>query len=92
MNNSVKFQKPSIFKTPTEAKRAGGKKGLKLSPEEIEQWSTISINVQEDICKYKLENDEAVKNDLAKSGDKLLVHTASRFSKIDNCYWEGKVR
>ena len=88
--HAIKFQKPSIFKTPTEAKRAGGKKGLKLTPEEIAQWSAISVDVQGDICKYKLENDEVVKNDLTKSGDKLLVHTASRFSKIENCFWEGR--
>jgi predicted NAD-dependent protein-ADP-ribosyltransferase YbiA (DUF1768 family) len=89
-DHAIKFQKPSSFKTPIDAKRAGGKKGLKLTPEEIEQWSTISADVQGEICKYKLENDEVVKTDLAKSGLKLLVHTASRFSKIENCYWEGR--
>jgi hypothetical protein len=88
--HAIKFQKPSIFKTATEAKRAGGKKGLKLTPEEIAQWHVSSVEVQGEICKYKLENDEVVKTDLAKSGVKMLVHTASRFSKIENCYWEGR--
>ena len=89
--HAIKFQKPSIFKTAVEAKRAGGKQGLKLTAAEIEQWSAVSIDVQGEICKYKLENDESVKSDLAKSGVKMLVHTASRFSKMEKCYWDGRV-
>jgi len=73
-----------------DAKHAGNKKGLKLTADEIEKWNNISVDVQKEICKYKIENYDVVKDDLTKSGDKKLVHSASRFNKIENCFWDGR--
>jgi predicted NAD-dependent protein-ADP-ribosyltransferase YbiA (DUF1768 family) len=88
---SKKFRKPSN-KSCIEIKRLGGKKGLALDSSEIALWTDISIDVQNKISAYKLENYEEVRNDLIRSESKLLVHTAQRCS-IDKCnerFWEGK--
>lgn len=55
-------------------------------------WTSISINVQEEICKWKVDNYHDVQNDLRKSGTKLLVHPALRCSieQLENRIWEGK--
>jgi predicted NAD-dependent protein-ADP-ribosyltransferase YbiA (DUF1768 family) len=70
----------------------GGKKGLRLSDEELSIWSELSIKVQEEICIYKILNYEEVKMDLIKTKGKVLVHPALRCSeeKLKNRLWEGK--
>lgn len=82
-----KFIKPSQFKSCTIAKKMGGKTGLLLNDEEIENWEPMSTELQKEICQWKFENYEEVKNDLMKSGTKLLVHPALR-SKSG--LWTGK--
>lgn len=86
-----KFMKGSTFKG-AEVKRMGGKKGLVLKPEELTMWNNISLDVQRKICRYKLENVEEVRNDLLKSGYKILIHPALRCSeeKVKDKFWEGK--
>ena len=70
----------------------GGKKGLLLSGEELKLWSSISVNVQREICDWKFDHYEEVRNDLIKSGTKILVHPALRCSedKLKDRLWEGK--
>ena len=86
------FLKPSKYKTCSDAKKKGGKSGLLLLPEELQIWDQISIEVQIDICVYKYNNYEEVREDLKKSDNKIVIHTASRTSeeKIKLRIWEGK--
>lgn len=86
------FQKPSAYKTGSMAKKMGGKKGLMLKPDELSRWFELSIEVQRNICRFKQENDEEVREDLRKSGTNILVHPALRCSpeKLKDRIWEGK--
>ena len=87
------FMKPSSYKTGAMVKKMGGKTGLLLTPQELKLWSTISVDVQNKICKYKFDNYEEVREDLLKSEGKLLVHPAMRCSEAkleSTCVWEGK--
>ena len=70
----------------------GGKKGLLLNSKELALWVNISIDVQHKICLWKFNNYEEVKQDLLKSGNKILIHPAMRCSeeKIKKCIWEGR--
>jgi predicted NAD-dependent protein-ADP-ribosyltransferase YbiA (DUF1768 family) len=87
------FMKPSQYKTGTVAKKMGGKKGLLLNGIELKLWTAISIEVQHQICMWKVNNYEEVRNDLMKSGNKILIHPAMRCSQeiLENYRtWEGK--
>jgi predicted NAD-dependent protein-ADP-ribosyltransferase YbiA (DUF1768 family) len=87
------FCKPSPYKTGSMAKKMGGKKGLLLTSEELFKWDTLRLSVQEEICLYKLETDETVRQDLIKSRNKTLIHPALRCSeeKVEKkCFWEGR--
>lgn len=86
------FIKPSKYKTCADAKKKGGKSGLLLLPEELKLWDEISIEVQIDICTYKYNTYEEVREDLKNSGNKILIHPALRTSeeKVKSCIWEGK--
>ena len=86
------FVKPSKFKNCVEVKRMGGKKGLLLNNEELKKWIRISIDVQREICKWKYDNYEEVRDDIEKSGDKILIHPALRCSekKVESRIWEGR--
>jgi hypothetical protein len=87
-----RFLKPSRYLSGAEAKKAGGKKGLCLNSAELSKWSEMSIGVQEEICKYKMEVYEDVRSDLERSEGKCLVHPALRCSeaKLLSRVWEGK--
>jgi len=87
------FMKGSLYKTGAEVKRVGGKRGLRLTENELSVWSTICIQVQKEICIWKFNNYEEVREDLKKSGTKILVHPALRCAedKIEKtAFWEGK--
>jgi predicted NAD-dependent protein-ADP-ribosyltransferase YbiA (DUF1768 family) len=89
----ITFLKPSPYKTATIAKKMGGKKGMLLNPMELKLWEEIGIDTQYDICEMKIEYYEEVKNDLIKSGDKILIHPALRCSieQLERTrVWEGK--
>ena len=93
LNYSVTFLKPSQYKTGAIVKKMGGKKGLLLNNIELKSWGTISIEVQNKICRWKFENYEEVRQDLLKSGNKILIHPAMRCSreKLEKTrIWEGK--
>lgn len=87
-----RFQKPSIYKTCVEAKKMGGKRGLLLNAGELDQWDRISIEVQNEICKWKYDHYEEVRMDLENSKGKILVHPAMRCSEenVRTRLWEGK--
>jgi len=80
------------YKTGAAAKKAGGKKGLLLTKEELDIWYKISLDVQTRICKWKLDNYEEVRSDLLKSGDKILIHPALRCKEelVRFKIWEGR--
>lgn len=86
------FLKPSKYKTCADAKKKGGKSGLLLLPDELAQWDALSIEVQIDICNYKYNTYDEVRQDLKKSENKLLIHPALRTSeeKVKSRIWEGK--
>lgn len=87
------FLKPSMYKTGAVVKKIGGKRGLLLTNSELHLWANISIIVQKEICKYKCENYDEVKEDLLKSGNKILIHPAMRCSEENlerTKIWEGK--
>ena len=67
-------------------------RGFILTSEELDLWNILSISVQIEICRYKFENYEVVREDLNKSKGKILVHPALRCSedKLQYRLWEGK--
>jgi hypothetical protein len=52
-----------------------------LNKDELDLWDKLSIDVQNEICKYKYENYEQVRDDLIKSKGKILIHPAMRCSE-----------
>ena len=92
INYGKMFLKPSQYKTCACAKKMGGKNGLLLSSEELKLRSSISVDVQREICDWKFDHYEEVRNDLIESGTKILVHPALRCSedKLKDRLWEGK--
>lgn len=95
MEYGRQFEKGCVWGscTPVEAKKKGGKKGMALTSEELGLWDKLSVDVQRQICAYKLKTDEVVKNALLATGEKTLVHPAMRCSleKVKKCKWEGRV-
>lgn len=85
------FLKGSSY-TPSQAKQKGGKKGLRLTEEELALWDDLSLQVQREICQWKIDTYQEVRDDLQKSGTTLLIHPALRCSldKVQSRLWEGK--
>lgn len=85
-----KFLKGICEKDASVVKKMGKK--FILDKDELELWYIQSINVQVEICNYKFENYENVRNDLYKNKNKILIHPAMRCSeeKVKNRLWEGK--
>ena len=81
-----------VYKKGADVKKLGGKKGMRLSEEELRLWGELSLDVQKEISRYKWVMYEEVKNDLKKSVGKVLVHPALRCSeeKLKDRLWEGK--
>ena len=92
LDYSKTFLKPSLYKTAAMAKKMGGKKGLMLISNELKIWEMVSIDVQNEICRWKADNYKDVRDDLLKSEDKILIHPAMRCSetKLGEKIWEGK--
>ena len=63
-----------------------------LTPAELDLWDKISIEVQVEICKYKYDNYEIVREDLCKSRGNILIHPAMRCNaeKVKERLWEGR--
>jgi predicted NAD-dependent protein-ADP-ribosyltransferase YbiA (DUF1768 family) len=85
-----KFLKGTSEKNGNVIKKMGRK--FVLTSAELELWSRISIDVQIEICKYKYEHYEIVREDLHKSRRNILIHPAMRCSdeKVKHRLWEGR--
>lgn len=85
-----KFLKGICEKNGAVVKKMGRK--FILNKDELELWYRLSIGVQTEICKYKFENYEEVRNDLDRSKGKILIHPAMRCNeeKVKTRLWEGK--
>ena len=70
-----------------------GKKGFKLTPNELQHWDNCSVDIQFEICQYKFDHYEEVRDVLKKSGQRPLVHIVLRMSreKVAQRKWEGGV-
>jgi predicted NAD-dependent protein-ADP-ribosyltransferase YbiA (DUF1768 family) len=89
------FKNQSPFSSPSIAKQKGGKKGLLLTTDELNHWTITSIDVQRNICKYKFDHYQEVRDDLIQSKQNTLIHPALRKSDeyvIKNSIWEGRYK
>lgn len=81
--------------TSKDAKSKGGKgkNGFRLNEKEMKLWYSLSVEVQYEICKWKLENYEEVKEWLNRSKGYLLIHPAMRCGddKMKDKIWEGRL-
>uniref|UniRef100_A0A6C0HHV6 NADAR domain-containing protein n=1 Tax=viral metagenome TaxID=1070528 RepID=A0A6C0HHV6_9ZZZZ len=75
-----------------DAKRKGGKGGLRLSEPELKLWDKVSLDVQREISTWKVNTIPMVRQDLLNTGTRILVHSAMRTSEKDMVkkFWEGK--
>lgn len=83
-------RKISVKTDATLARKMG--RQFVLTPEELQVWNRASIQVQTRICRYKFENEEEVRADLRKSGDKILIHPCRcNDEAIKSRIWEGRL-
>jgi predicted NAD-dependent protein-ADP-ribosyltransferase YbiA (DUF1768 family) len=75
-----------------DAKRKGGKSGLRLTEAELKLWDKLSLDVQREISTWKVNSIPQVRQDLLNTGNRILVHSAMRTSEKEMAkkYWEGK--
>jgi predicted NAD-dependent protein-ADP-ribosyltransferase YbiA (DUF1768 family) len=74
-------------------KTKGGKKGMMLDEEERKLWSgSLGEKVQEEICQWKFDHCDKVKETLLATGDKTLVHRKGRTNAIEFSKNEKKQR
>jgi predicted NAD-dependent protein-ADP-ribosyltransferase YbiA (DUF1768 family) len=95
-NYSKRFMVGGDILSSKDAKMKGGKgkNGLRLNEEELKMWNKLSIDVQYEICKYKLENFEEVRENLIRSKYSVLIHPAMRCNddKMKDKFWEGRMK
>jgi predicted NAD-dependent protein-ADP-ribosyltransferase YbiA (DUF1768 family) len=77
---------------PVMAKMMGGKgkNGFKLFPAELDVWSALSEQRQDEICRRKFRENPNVQKVLANSRGFHLVHLASRARESE--IWGGRVK
>ena len=75
------------FETPNIAKKAGGKKGLRLTPGEIEIWNKESSRVQHMICREKIRQHPEVSRCLFDTREEYLLH----FELGRQPFWGGRI-
>ena len=83
---------PVVGSTGLDAKRAGGKKGMKLEPYELYEWNTfVAEKVQREICEYKFKTYPECRDTLAaaSAAGATLVHQDNRATK--HTPWGGKI-
>jgi predicted NAD-dependent protein-ADP-ribosyltransferase YbiA (DUF1768 family) len=90
MEYGYKFGKGLFEKEGIIAKKMG--RVFLLTQDELRFWAELSIQVQYEICRYKIENFDEVREDLQKTMGKILLHPAMRCSeeKVKTRIWEGK--
>jgi predicted NAD-dependent protein-ADP-ribosyltransferase YbiA (DUF1768 family) len=76
---SKKFLSGNCDPDGAKVKKMG--RNLILTEYELKLWDQLKIDVQKEICEYKFENYEQVRNDLRNSGNKILIHPALRCSE-----------
>jgi len=81
---SEKFTSTGDYKDLFEGKvkAKGGKSGLRLEEAELKTWDEIYVETQKKICRWKYDMCPDVKKTLIDTGNKLLVHLASRKNAI----------
>mgnify|MGYP003349247595 FL=1 len=84
---SKQFRSPTDL-TPSQAKVKGGKNGLKLNQNQLLFLDkTLAMMIQTNICNYKFNNYQQVRNDLLNSNDKILIHSARTLGP-----WNGRAK
>jgi hypothetical protein len=75
------------------SKGGKGKNGFRLNSEELREWYKMSMEVQMEICRYKLDNYEEVREWLDKSRGCMLIHSIGRIGneKMKERIWEGRL-
>ena len=73
-----------------DAKRAGGKKRMPLTPEELRPWDQNCLMLQEEICRYRVANEPDLVRLLISTYPQSLLHY-SRGATEDN-FWGGKIK
>jgi predicted NAD-dependent protein-ADP-ribosyltransferase YbiA (DUF1768 family) len=79
-NFTISGDYKDLFEGKVKAK--GGKNGLRLEEGEMKTWGDIYVETQKKICRWKYDMCPGVKQALMSTGDKLLVHLASRKNAI----------
>lgn len=96
LNYGKRFMVGGDILSSKEAKMKGGKgkNGLRLNEEELKLWNKLSVDVQYEICKYKLENFDEVRENLIRSKYRVLIHPAMRCNddKMKDKFWEGRMK
>lgn len=77
------------YKTGVEAKKAGGKKGLKLLESEIIAWNDVSWDIQKKICISRIRGNNDLLTLLCETKGKYLLHQDNRAKP--NTIWGGKI-
>lgn len=76
------------FKSPLDAKKAGGKNGKALNDIEIIEWNTVSSNVQHNICKARVASSEDLSSILTHTSNQYLLHQENRGKSP---IWGGRI-
>ena len=88
--HAVKFEVGAgQLRSPLDAKRAGGKRGLLLEASELQVWNRRSEEVQLEICRYKLCHHAEVQGVLKASGSRMLLHQENRAQQ--STPWGGRI-
>lgn len=74
--------------TPLDAKKLGGRSKCALTLSELNKWNSASINVQRQICEYKLARYPCIRNTLIGSKDRYILHQENRGKKP---IWGGRI-
>jgi predicted NAD-dependent protein-ADP-ribosyltransferase YbiA (DUF1768 family) len=79
----------SEYKTGLDAKKAGGKKGFELTSDEIKKWNEKSMEIQYNICKYKIKNNKNIQK-LLSNKNTLLIHQDNRAN--ESTIWGARIK
>ena len=94
INYATRFvgSEPIVGSTALDAKRAGGKKGMKLEPYELYEWNTlVAEKTQREICEYKFKTYQECRDTLAAAAaaGAILIHQDNRANQYTP--WGGKI-
>jgi predicted NAD-dependent protein-ADP-ribosyltransferase YbiA (DUF1768 family) len=75
------------FKTPNDAKIAGGKRGLFLMENEKKIWNEKSYDIQKEISNYKIQKYPEIRQFLKDNKNKYILHQDNRAT--EKTIWGG---